>query len=155
MTVTKNLNRANSSLKHSLVINNLIEYASRKKNKKKTKKTSKRTNKILSISFPVHFLWPPICIRCIWSLAHQSASFMDFRVHLTQGDSVIYLENDLDECIIARDERVNKYYMKQRRKVVIDLIQKKISNMKKKNYCWVHVANAKDFINLWILMRDF
>lgn len=57
---------------------------------------------------------------------------MDFRVHLTQGDSVIYLENDLDECIIARDERVNKYHMKQRRKVVIDLIQKKISNMKKK-----------------------
>ena len=53
-------------------------------------------------------------------------------MHLTQGDSVIYLENDLDECIIARDERVNKYYMKQRRKVVIDLIQKKISNMKKK-----------------------
>lgn len=56
-------------------------------------------------------------------------------MHLTQGDSVIYLENDLDECIIARDELVNKYYMKQRRKVVIDLIQKKISNMKKKNYC--------------------
>ena len=53
-------------------------------------------------------------------------------MHLTQGDSVIYLENDLDECTIARDERVNKYHMKQRRKVVIDLIQKKISNMKKK-----------------------
>lgn len=53
-------------------------------------------------------------------------------MHLTQGDSVIYLENDLDECIIARDERVNKYHMKQRRKVVIDLIQKKISDMKKK-----------------------
>lgn len=37
MTVTKNLNRANSSLKHSLVINNLIEYASRKKKQKKNK----------------------------------------------------------------------------------------------------------------------
>lgn len=53
MTVTKNLNRANSSLKHSLVINNLIEYASRKKNqKKKQRKQANEQTRYFPYPFP-------------------------------------------------------------------------------------------------------
>lgn len=70
----------------------------------------------------------------------------------------ICLENARGECIIVRDERANKDYMKRRRKVVIDLMQKKISKMKELLlivFPYVQIMKVKGIILWGIFMVAF